>query len=372
MAVGEKLRLYLTPTVALHPPANSALTTAGELSQKGLWIEAANHYQGVFNATRNPSDLVLAYSGLSQQLINYGAYYQASRILEAGYVKINTISDERLRVIGMAVYHEKRGWIDDNLCNPNRAIMNFNKARHQLAGIRRIATDTPLDKIDEMAKQINSTAEHFLGRNRAESAKTSANPISELQKSIKHFLLDLDSLYADADLGDYKPVNIGFQYSHLALSHFRLANSYDTQGDAKNAQVEYQAAKDSVTLAEGFFEDFAEKNPDSTIRYHIEMTRGMSALEVESPAAARAHFLNALGIRKNGLKTGIEPYTKGYVDAVLAVALTYAKDATSEVRSKQVRSLFGVGHILNAARYGISALRVNFGYTSSRILAGAP
>lgn len=372
MSINEKLRLYLTPGVALHPSINSTLSYAKELHQKGRWLEAANHYQGVFNEPRNPQDLVFAYSGLAQELINYGAYHQANGILETGLQRINAIRDERLRIVGVAVYHEKKGWIDDNLCNPNRAIIEFAKARSQLAGIRKIASDITPDEIDKMAKQINSTAEHFLGRNRAESAKTSANPILDLQKSIKHFLLDLYSLYVDAAREDYKPANIGFQYSHLALSHFRLANAYNAQGNTEEAKKELQDAQDNVALAKGFFEDFEEKNPGSTIRAHVEMTLGMNALETESPNTARVHFLNALGIRRNGLNTGIEPYTKGYADAALAVALTYAKDAISEARSRQIQSLFGLGHVLNAARYGVLALCMNFGYTSSRILVGSP
>lgn len=357
MQLVEKLGLYFTPSIKLYPVTTATLAQADTLHEQGYWIKAASHYATVFSKTRDPKILVQAYSQLTQEMINCGAYYQASRALEEGYQRIHVITDERIRTVGLAVYYEKKGWIDDNLCNPSAAIKSFNKAKAQLTGIRsRIAKDTPIDEIDKIAQRINSTAEHFLGRNQTEAAKTSVNPIQNLQKSIKHFRSDLASHYMDADSGDYQPANIGFQYSHLALSHFRLANAYNAQRNTENAQGELQAAKDNIALAEGFFEDFAEKNPRSTIEGHIEMVLGMSALELESPNRARAHFLKALDIRKSALKTGVEPYTKGYADASLGVALTYRQEY----------------NIIQTIRYVLSALCINPGYTSSRVIAGTP
>lgn len=348
----EGMRLKLSPRVSLDLVPGATIESAKLFEQGGRWREAAAHYYSVFayaDMTQHPEQALQAFSSTAQMLLNCGAWGQMLGFLRegVGIVDANLISNRRMYDAGAAVYQEERGWLAEDIGNPEAAINWFSSAKGLVESIGQ-KDRTVLEE------QILSTSTHFLGRALRASAGFAKRPIDRLRESISFLRQDLAYFENLKSEGDFKPENIGFQHAHLMRVRFQLAREYQRLGLKTEVGQQLIEAYKNHDEAIKHFLLFQETHPQSTIKAHAELIEGYYDLEMGSPHEARRHFLAALGIRAAALRSGVEPYPTGFVDAALA---------SSKAEFITLKYPQALGHLAQA-------ISVHPGYTLTRLLAG--
>lgn len=247
----------------------------------------------------SPQEKAEALVEIAQQTINSSRFTQARKFINDILTTARELPSPD-REYYQAEAHTKLGWIADNETGYKKAITDFEKASDLLNKIGK-------DRWKEKHDALNSTITHFTGRSRLGLAYQDINPQANLQLAESYFKADLHHFRELRIKGDPRPANEGYQHLWLGV----------TALTAKN----FPAARYRISEAGRLFEEYLKMNPDSGIKAHWYLVKGLSELKEGHTEIARDEFFQAIDIRSNK-----EKYPLGLALAQMGVAKTYFQE----------------------------------------------